>query len=234
MIREIVLDTETTGLDPNDGHRVIEIGCVELINQVPSGKVFHAYVNPERDVPPEASAVSGLTTDFLKPHPVFSKVVEDFLNFIQQDILVIHNAKFDIKFLNAELTRLNIENIPISRAIDTVALARKKFPGSPASLDALCKRFKIDLSSREKHGALIDSQLLAQVYLELLGGRQRSLVINKVEEDADNNLFFDASVVSQVIHPFRTFNINQEELEKHKVFIQGIKNSLWEKVSQAG
>ncbi|MDF3034679.1 MAG: polymerase epsilon subunit, partial [Alphaproteobacteria bacterium] len=171
-MREIVLDTETTGLDPAEGHRVIEIGCVELINYLPTGRVYHTYINPERDVPLEASAISGLKTDFLKPFPVFSKIVDDFLSFLGDDKLVIHNASFDLKFLNAELERLGHPLFLPHRATDTLKIARTKFPGSPASLDALCRRFQIDLTSRTKHGALVDSELLAKVYLELIGGRQ--------------------------------------------------------------
>lgn len=175
MIREIVLDTETTGFEPSQGHRLVEIGCLELMNHVPTGRVFHTYLNPDRDVPPDAYAVHGLSFDFLKNHPPFKEVAASFLDFIEMAPLVIHNAKFDMKFLNAELKWQDFPEIPFHRAIDTLPMARKKFPGSPASLDALCKRFNVSTKTRDKHGALIDAELLAQVYLELIGGKQPAL-----------------------------------------------------------
>ncbi len=173
-MREIVLDTETTGLDPEAGHRVVEIGCLELINRVPSGRSFQAYLNPERDVPAGAYEVHGLSAEFLAKHPVFADMCERFLEFIADSPLVIHNAAFDLKFVNAELRRSGRETIVAARAVDTIEIARRKFPGSPASLDALCRRFGIDNSMREKHGALLDAELLAEVYLALTGGRQAS------------------------------------------------------------
>jgi DNA polymerase-3 subunit epsilon len=178
MIREIVLDTETTGFEPNDGHRLVEIGCLELINHIPTGRVFHTYINPEREVPEEAFSVHGLSYEFLKDHPLFKDVVSLFLEFIEDTPLVIHNAKFDMKFINAELKTFGSPEIPFNRAIDTLTLARQKFPGSPASLDALCKRFNVDNTGREKHGALLDAELLAQVYLELIGGKQPGLTLD--------------------------------------------------------
>ncbi|MGH6662954.1 MAG: DNA polymerase III subunit epsilon [Rhodospirillales bacterium] len=174
-MREVVLDTETTGLDPASGHRIIEIGCIELVNHVATGRNFHSYVNPERDVPVEAQAVHGLTTEFLAGHPTFAAIVDDFDAFIADSTLVIHNAEFDLGFLNAELRKLSRPLLPLQRAIDTVMLARRKFPGAPANLDALCQRFQIDNSDRSLHGALKDARLLAEVYLELIGGRQRDL-----------------------------------------------------------
>ena len=171
-MREIVLDTETTGLDPAEGHRIVEIGAVELMNHVATGATFHRYINPERPMPPEAEAVHGLGDAFLADKPVFAAVVSDFVAFIADAPLVIHNAAFDMRFLNAELERCGLPHLPAARAVDTVAMARRRFPGSPANLDALCRRFSIDLSAREKHGALLDSELLAEVYLELRGGRQ--------------------------------------------------------------
>lgn len=174
-MREIVMDTETTGLDPHDGHRIVEIGGVELMNHVPTGRVYHQYINPERDMPTEAFEVHGLSAERLSKEPVFSAVADDFIAFIGDAKLVIHNASFDMKFINAELGWLNKPAIPFDRAVDTLAIARKKFPGSPASLDALCRRFGIDNSAREKHGALLDSEILADVYLELIGGRQPDL-----------------------------------------------------------
>lgn len=175
MTREIVLDTETTGFEPSQGHRLVEIGCLELINHVPTGRVFHSYINPEREVPQEAYAVHGLSYEFLKTHPVFSEIISPFLEFIEDSPLVIHNAKFDIKFLNAELKASQMPEIAYHRAVDTLLMARKKFPGSPASLDALCKRFGVDNKARDKHGALLDAELLASVYLELVGGKQPAL-----------------------------------------------------------
>jgi DNA polymerase-3 subunit epsilon len=174
-MREIVLDTETTGIDPDAGDRIVEIGCVELVNHSPTGATFHRYINPERDMPESAFAVHGLSADFLRAHPVFAEQVDDFLAFIGEARLVIHNAEFDMRFLNAELRRVGRPALSFDRVIDTLALARSRFPGAPASLDALCRRFGIDRSARTLHGALLDSQLLAEVYLALLGGRQTGL-----------------------------------------------------------
>lgn len=171
-MREIVLDTETTGFEPSEGHRIVEIGAVELLNHMPTGEVFHQYINPERDVPQEAFQVHGLGNDFLRDYPVFAQVADAFLAFVGTARLVIHNAAFDMKFLNAELKWAGRSPLPDHVAVDTLALARRKFPGSPASLDALCRRFGVDNSAREKHGALLDSEILAEVYLELIGGRQ--------------------------------------------------------------
>ncbi len=174
-MREIVLDTETTGLDPKSGDRLIEVGCVELLNRIPTGREFHRYVNPERDVPAEAVAVHGLSGEFLKDKPLFAQVAEELLEFIAEDGLVIHNAVFDIGFLNAELSRLSHPPITMDRVTCTLQLARRRHPAGPNSLDALCKRYGIDNSKRSKHGALVDSALLAEVYIELLGVRQAAL-----------------------------------------------------------
>lgn len=171
-MREIVLDTETTGFEPSEGHRIVEIGAVELFNHMPTGRTYHQYINPERPMPKEAFEVHGLGDDFLRDKPLFHNIAQAFLDFIGDAMLVIHNASFDMKFLNAELKAANFATLPNDRAIDTVLMARKKFPGSPASLDALCRRFGVDNSAREKHGALLDSEILAEVYLELIGGRQ--------------------------------------------------------------
>jgi DNA polymerase III subunit epsilon len=176
-MREIVLDTETTGLSPSEGHRIVEIGAVELINHIPSGEVFHTYINPERQMPKEAEAVHGLSDAKLKGEPIFKSIAEKFLAFIGDAPLVIHNADFDMEFLNAELSYLKLPHLPPERAIDTVKMSRKKFPMASASLDALCKRFGIDTSKRVKHGALVDAELLADVYLELIGGRQTALIL---------------------------------------------------------
>ena len=174
-MREVILDTETTGLDPKRGDRLIEIGCIELFNRIPTGREYHCFINPERDVPSEAQAVHGLSTDFLKDKPLFRKVARDFLQFIADDTLVIHNAQFDIGFLNFELERAGLGSISMDRVVDTLALARRKHPAGPNNLDALCKRYGIDNSKRTKHGALVDSLLLAEVYVELLGERQAAL-----------------------------------------------------------
>ena len=171
-MREIVLDTETTGFEPSEGHRIVEIGAVELFNSLPTGRTYHQYINPERLMPKEAFEVHGLGDDFLRDKPVFAAVGQAFLDFVGDARLVIHNAAFDIKFLNFELQRVGLPKLTWDRVTDTLAMARQKFPGSPASLDALCRRFGVDNSAREKHGALLDSEILAEVYLELLGGRQ--------------------------------------------------------------
>lgn len=176
-MREIVLDTETTGLEPSQGHRVIEIGCLELSNRTPTGARYHTYLNPQREVPEEAQRITNLSTAFLQDKPLFADVVEDFLGFIGDSPLVIHNAEFDLKFLNSELGKAKRPLLSGTRAVDTVLIARKRFPGSPASLDALCRRFGISLDERKSrgHGAMLDVELLAQVYLELMGGKQPGL-----------------------------------------------------------
>jgi DNA polymerase-3 subunit epsilon len=176
-MREIVLDTETTGFEPSEGHRIVEIGAVELFNHLPTGRTYHQYINPERLMPKEAFEVHGLGDEFLRDKPVFSRIGQAFLGFIGDAQLVIHNAAFDMKFLNFELDRAGLAALPKARATDTLMIARSKFPGSPASLDALCRRFGVDNSKREKHGALLDSEILAEVYLELVGGRQPDLVL---------------------------------------------------------
>src|SRR6056297_4188965 len=171
-MREIVLDTETTGLEPSDGHRVVEIGAVELYNHMPTGRTWHQYINPARPMPEEAFAVHGLGDDFLRDKPLFAEIGAKFVEFVGDARLVIHNAGFDMKFLNWELRTCSLAPLPMARAIDTLAMARKKYPGAPATLDALCRRFGIDNSARTLHGALLDSEILAEVYLELIGGRQ--------------------------------------------------------------
>ena len=176
-MREIVLDTETTGFEPSEGHRIVEIGAVELVNHLPTGRTYHQYINPERLMPKEAFEVHGLGDEYLRDKPVFSRIGQAFLDFIGDAQLVIHNAAFDMKFLNFELDRAGLAALPNARATDTLMIARSKFPGSPASLDALCRRFGVDNSKREKHGALLDSEILAEVYLELVGGRQPDLVL---------------------------------------------------------
>jgi DNA polymerase III subunit epsilon len=184
-MREIVLDTETTGLDPATGDRVVEIGGVELINGVPSGVTYHAYINPERDMPEGAFRVHGLSTEFLKGHPVFAAVAADFSAFIGEDRLVIHNAEFDVKFINAEFARLGVPALRSERVLDSLSVARRKHPGAANSLDALCARYGVDTSRRKKHGALLDAELLAEVYIELSGGRQSAFALQAIEVRAE-------------------------------------------------
>jgi DNA polymerase-3 subunit epsilon len=229
MTREIVLDTETTGLDPFSGHRMVEIGCVELMGHIPTGNHFHTYLNPERDMPREAENVHGLSGEFLKDKPLFKTVARAFLEFIGDAPLVIHNAGFDLKFLNAELDSLGLPLIKPERAIDTVIIARKMFPGSPANLDALCKRFSIDTSARTKHGALLDAELLADVYLELKGGRQSSMLSNPKEASAQSQNPNPQSLtfIGHTDLPARSFPPSSEELAAHKNMLEKIKNPLW-------
>ena len=223
-IREIVLDTETTGFEPSEGHRLVEIGCVELINHLPSGRVFHEYLNPERDVPADAARIHGLTTEFLQDKPLFTEKVGDFMEFIGDAKLVIHNAAFDIKFLNAELKGAGFPTLNMKRVVDSLAMARAKFPGQPASLDALCRRFKIDNTARTFHGALLDSELLAEVYLELLGGRQHGLGLAK--ESAAGSAQLNAGIKRQD-RPHRSFPPHADEIAAHKKFLEKVKDNLW-------
>jgi DNA polymerase-3 subunit epsilon len=176
-MREIIFDTETTGLDPASGDRVVEIGCLELLNSIPTGQTFHVYLDPQRDMPQEAFAIHGLSREFLTGKPLFAAIANDFMNFIGDARLVAHNAEFDMRFINAELARIGIPPIPYDRVVDTLALARRRHPGATNSLDALCARYRIDNSRRTKHGALLDSEILAEVYAELCGGRQTTLIL---------------------------------------------------------
>jgi DNA polymerase-3 subunit epsilon len=180
-MREIVFDTETTGFEPADGHRIVEIGCVELMDHFPTGRTLQIYLNPERDIPIESQRVHGLSAEFLADKALFAHIVDEFLDFVGDAPLVIHNAAFDIKFINAELARIGRPAIPFARTIDTIEIAKRKIPGARYSLDELCKRFGVDLSARSKHGALLDAQLTAEIYLELIGGRQRGLMLAPVE-----------------------------------------------------
>lgn len=227
-MREIVLDTETTGFDPASGHRVVEIGCVELINHVPTGEVFHVYLNPERDMPQEAFNVHGLSEEFLSDKPLFAAVAEKFVDFIGDATLVIHNADFDMKFLNWELQILGYPTMPRERAIDTVAMARKRFPGSPASLDALCRRFGIDNSARDKHGALLDAELLANVYLELIGGREPGLALASSRQAAASAAA-QTGTVRQARAP-RPHAASEAERAVHGEFVAKLTDALWLKV----
>ncbi len=222
-MREIVLDTETTGLDPDAGHRVVEIACVELLHRLPTGREFRKYVNPERDMPEAAQAIHGLSTEFLAEQPLFAAVAEEFLEFIGEAPLVIHNAEFDLKFLNAELARLGRPAIDAARAVDTVALARRRFPGAQASLDALCRRFEIDNSARELHGALLDCQLLAEVYLELSGGRQPGFDLDPARRA--QALAPDRQQRPQ--RPARPHAPSPEETAAHEALLARMKDPIW-------
>ena len=222
-MREIVIDTETTGLDPTSGHRVVEIAAIELLHHVPTGRKFHCYVNPERDMPADAYAVHGLSAEFLAGHPSFAGVVGDFLAFIGDDPLVIHNAEFDIAFLNAELVRAGLQALS-SPFVDTLSMARKRYPGAPASLDALCRRFDIDLSVREKHGADIDCGLLANVYVELLGGRQPGLDFAVIDVSGGMQI---TAIEDRPVRPPRPHAASAEELAAHAALLATISNPLW-------
>ncbi|PHS78968.1 MAG: DNA polymerase III subunit epsilon [Rhodospirillaceae bacterium] len=227
-MREISLDTETTGLNPKGGDRVVEIGCVEMINHIATDNVFHVYINPQRDMPDGAFKVHGLSEEFLRKHDVFSAIADDFLDFIGDSPLVIHNAQFDIGFLNAELTRLGKDPLDMARTIDTVPMARKKFPGAQANLDALCRRFGIDNSNRQLHGALLDAELLAEVYLELNGGRQTGLGLGDEESDRTELEPQDTVVLkSQSKREARVFLPSAEELERHEAFIGELNEPIW-------
>ena len=222
-MREIVLDTETTGLDPAGGHRIVEIACLELLNHIPTGRHFQCYVNPERDIPPDAIAIHGLSGEFLTDKPRFAEIVDDLLQFIGDAPLVIHNAEFDLGFLNAELLRLGRPSLPMQAIVDTLQLARQKFPGLPASLDALCRRFTIDNSTRTRHGALLDTELLADVYLELVGGRQAGLELIAATETA-------AVAVAAVRIPraARPHAPSEGELAAHLLLVAQLKNPIWQ------
>lgn len=227
MLREIVLDTETTGLDAANGDRLIELGCVEIVNRIPTGREFHRYLNPERDIHPEAVAVHGLTPEFLADKPRFQEVADEFMDFIGDAPLVMHNASFDVAFLNAELARLQRPPLPPDRVVDTLSLARRKFPAGPNSLDALCKRFGIDNSSRVKHGALLDSHLLASVYIELLGERQATLgLADRAGARGEQRL--RAAPARQRPQPLSP-RLTPEQEEAHRAFVKTLGSSpLWQ------
>lgn len=229
-MREIVLDTETTGLDPFDGHRIVEIGALELENHLPTGRTYHQYINPERDMPAEAFAVHGLSEKFLSGQPVFTKIVEEFLQFVATAPLIIHNASFDMKFINAELKWAGKPALPPEQAIDSLALARKKHPMGPNSLDALCKRYNVDNAMRDLHGALLDSELLAQVYLELIGGRQQSLTL--VELGAQNQKQ-DIRVTAARPRPQPLASrLSEAEIAAHDSFVASLGDAaVWKKLS---
>lgn len=234
-MREIVLDTETTGFDPDKGDRLVEIGAVELINHLPTGRTFHKYINPQREVPDDAVAVHGLTGDFLKDKPLFSEISSEFVDFIKDDAkLIIHNASFDMKFLNAELSRCGRPVLPWSRALDTLTIAREKFPGAQNSLDALCRRFGIDNSMRTLHGALLDSEILAEVYLELIGGRQPDLVLSAPMKK-DEAVSVQKTIRSVKKRPVPlVVRLTDNERESHKQFVKKMgEKAIWTTYMQA-
>lgn len=225
-MREIILDTETTGLDPKEGHRIVEIGCVELVNSIPTGRTWHCYLNPERDMPEQAFAVHGLSAEFLGDKPLFADKADEFLEFVESAMLVIHNAKFDFGFLNAELGWASKPLLTWDRIVDTLALARRRHPGSPASLDALCRRYGIDLSGRDLHGALLDCRLLAGVYVELVGGKQARLELagnGAQQADTAGNAVTVTPRAASL--PSR---LTAEEREAHRAFVATLgEDAIW-------
>ena len=226
-MREIVLDTETTGLNPDAGDRIVEIGAIELFNHMPTGQRFHKYINPQRGMPPEAFAIHGLDDAFLRDKPVFAQIAGEFLEFVSDARLVIHNASFDMKFINAELGWLKLPIIPFERAIDTLEMARGKFPGSPASLDALCRRFGIDNSARTLHGALLDSEILGEVYLELIGGRQPDFGLTASAETPGADMAASRDMWRPAPRPL-TSRLTQEEAAAHAAFVEAMGDgALW-------
>jgi DNA polymerase-3 subunit epsilon len=233
-MREIIFDTETTGFDPASGDRMVEIGCIELINRVPSGRTFHAYYNPQRDMPSAAEAVHGLSINFLKDKPLFEHGAQELLDFLEDSMLVAHNARFDFGFLNHELKRCSRPEVSMDRMIDTVAMARTLHPGAKHSLDALCSRYGIDRSHRIKHGALLDAELLAQLYIELQGGRQIGLSLAQEEADKAHRAEQAQVAVVRPVRPARVFTASAEELERHAAFVAALDKPLWLDGSQPG
>lgn len=223
-MREIVLDTETTGLDPAAGHRIVEVAGLELLHHVPTGRTFREYINPQRDMPPEAERIHGLSTEFLKDKPVFPAIAPAFLDFIGDARLVIHNAAFDMKFLNAELAACGFPPLEDVRAVCTVTMARQRFPGAQVSLDALCRRFEVDNSARSFHGALLDCELLAEVYLELCGGRQPGLVLESRRPQAAITV---AAPRAREVRPPRVHPVLPEEEAAHAAMLEKLSNPLW-------
>ena len=227
-MREIILDTETTGLNPQDGDRIVELGCVEVINRMPTGRHFREYINPERDVPAQATRIHGLTTDFLQDKPTFAEIVEDFLEFIGEDDLVAHNADFDMRFVNWELENLGLDLVAPARVVDTLQIARSKYPGAQNNLDALCRRLGIDNSNRSLHGALLDAQLLAEVYLELTGGRQGGLEL----ESGHTHQGHKEGVKKP--RPDRSFAPTEAELQAHEEFLKTLQDPIWNSRAKSG
>ena len=236
-MREIVLDTETTGISAADGHRIIEIGALELVNHTPTGNNLHLYINPERDIEDNAFAVHGISLEFLADKPVFADIAEQFMQFVGDDQMVIHNANFDMAFINAELARLALPEYPMSRAVDTLAMARKKFPGAQANLNALCRRFEIDNSHRDLHGALVDADLLTEVYIELLGGRQPNLSLDDARAEQRGQQSASETPIDQsgfsiqrgAAYFSRPHMPTDAELSAHEDFLEKIEDPIWKR-----
>ena len=235
MTRELVLDTETTGLDHEDGHRIIEIGIIELENHLPTGNYFHYYLNPERDSDKKAQEVHGLSREFLNDKPKFSEIAKEFIDYISDSKIIIHNAEFDVGFINAELTRCNMKELNVDKIIDTLILAKKKFLGQSVSLDSLCRKYNIDLAGREIHGAIKDAKLLAAVYLELIGGRQSRLDFEVITENSDtaNDQQFNLEDFSNKINlrSKKHIVLNEADYKLHLSKVLTIKNSIWKKLN---
>lgn len=232
MAREIVFDTETTGFDPENGDRLVEIGAVELINHIPTGVTYHQYINPERDVPEEAYKIHGLSYEYLKDFPTFAQVADEWVEFVGDATLVAHNAKFDINFINYELNQLGKEGYSWDRVVDTLEIAKILFPGARNNLDALCRRFNVDNTERTLHGALLDAQLLAEVYLELLGGREPSFLLDKNKKQAAAVQVSESDIVRKFREP-RIFALSEEDMKLHNDFLSTkIKDALWTAVPE--
>jgi DNA polymerase-3 subunit epsilon len=236
-MREIVLDTETTGISAAEGHRIIEIGALELVNHIPTGNNLHLYINPERDIEDGAFAVHGISSEFLANKPVFADIAQRFMQFVGEDQMVIHNASFDMAFINAELARLSLPEYPMSRAVDTLAIARKKFPGAQANLNALCRRFEIDNSHRDLHGALVDADLLTEVYIELLGGRQPNLSLDVARTEKQEQKQANETPIAQpgfsmrrdAAQFSRPHMPSEAELSAHEGFLKKIEDPIWKR-----
>ena len=236
LMREIIFDTETTGFDPKEGHRMVEIGCIEMIDRVETGQSYHAYFNPQRDMPKGAEEVHGLSEQFLSDKPLFADSAAELLEFLGDAMLVAHNAQFDFNFLNAELSACGHDPVSETRMIDSLAIAKKKHPGAKLSLDALCTRYGIDRSHRVKHGALLDAELLCQLYIELTGGRQIGLGLLSGEQDENASADDSGASARPIAVPGRTvpprrFTAQSEELERHRDFIAGIEKALWNRIA---
>lgn len=228
MTREIVFDTETTGFDPETGDKLVEIGAVELVNHIPTGVTYHQYINPEREVPEDAFKIHGLSYDYLKGFPTFSQIADEWLEFVGDATLVAHNAPFDIKFVNYELGLINRDGYTMDRVVDTLEIAKMLFPGARNNLDALCRRFGVDNTERTLHGALLDAQLLAEVYLELLGGREPSFLLDKNKKQAAGSNVVNENDISRTFREARVFALSEDEMQKHQEFLEKrIKGAIW-------
>ena len=234
-MRELVLDTETTGLDHESGDRIVEVGVIELNNYIITGKYLHYYINPEKKSDPKAEKIHGLTTEFLLDKPKFVDIADTLINFIGDNKVIIHNAPFDLGFLNAEFLKCDMKELKEEQVIDTLIISRKKYPGQSVSLDALCRKFNIDLTTREKHGALLDAKLLSQVYLELMGGNQTSLEFNNLVSDnlINKEIIFKNlhnRYLDNKIRPINNVKLDQQDYDKHKDFIKNLPNNIWSKI----